>query len=113
MIYWIKKGGRLIGIAVFFTVFFIVLFQSDMSPVANLLRAFTIALISGALCWFIGVVICDILLKGVVTDLDKAGPENLLEGGLLQRFEMMQERLAPGGEEMPFVDSIPAEKKKE
>lgn len=111
MIYWIKKGGRLIGITVFFSVFFTIIVQSDMSLTSSVVRAFFVASVSGIICWFIGVIVCDILLKGVVTDMDQPGTENLLEGGLLQRVQMMYERGVPGGEDMPFEDSKPAEKK--
>ncbi|MBN1309120.1 MAG: hypothetical protein JXA18_14445 [Chitinispirillaceae bacterium] len=108
MIYWIKRGGRLFGTALFFAVLFSMLLRADALSVRQGTTALFCALLAGSIGWFIGTVVCDILLKGICADLGDGGAERLVEGGILQRFQMMHEQLTPGGEEMPFVEKQPA-----
>ncbi len=109
MIYWIKRGGRLFGSAVFFMVLIGMLAQPGSLQMSRFITALVVALVSGIICWFIGIIISDIILKGIITDLGDTGIDGMLEGGLVQRFKLMHERLVPGGAEMPFADMKPAE----
>ncbi|MBN1578433.1 MAG: hypothetical protein JW913_17865 [Chitinispirillaceae bacterium] len=107
MIYWIKRGGRLFGATVFFAVLISMMLRPDMLSLRNSITALACALLTGSIGWFIGTVVCDILLKGVCADLGDGGAESLVEGGILQRLQMMNEQMAPGGEEMPFEKNRP------
>ena len=107
MIYWIKRGGRLFGTALFFVVLINMMMQPNALSVRNGTTALLYALLAGSIGWFIGTIVCDILLKGICTDLGDGGAERLVEGGILQRLQMMYGRLTPGGEEMPFVKKQP------
>lgn len=104
MIYWIKRGARIFGGGVFFIVFIGMLLQPDAFVLPNFLTAFGYAVVSGGIAWFVGIVISDILIKGVLNDIGDLGIPALLEGGLAQRLQGMQEQLVPGGEEVPFSD---------
>jgi hypothetical protein len=108
MIYWIKRGARLFGGGVFFVVLIGMLLRPDALILPNLLTSFAYALLSGGVAWFIGIVISDILLKGVMTDIGDLGVPALLEGGIVQRMQNMQEELVPGGSELPFSDEVAA-----
>lgn len=104
MIYWIKRGARIFGGGVFFIVFIGMLLRPDALVLPHLLTAFGYALVSGGTAWFIGIVISDIIVKGVLTDIGDLGIPALIEGGLMQRLQDMQEQLVPGGSELPFSD---------
>lgn len=108
MIYWIKRGGRLFGWAVFYGVLIGLLVRAELYDSVFLGRVLLIAIGAGIVSWFTGIVICDIILKGILTDIDGENDamENLIEGGILQRFQIMKEQSVPGGEEMPFTDVI-------
>lgn len=114
MAYWIKRGGRMFGGAVFFGVLISLLAGAELIDYQLVVRACIIAAGSGIVSWFIGFIISDIIIKGIITDLDGENDamENLIEGGILQRFQMMKQQLVPGGEEMPFVEITRVEKSK-
>jgi hypothetical protein len=114
MMYWIKRGSGLFGWAVFYGVLIGLLIRTETYDTVFLRRAVLITLGAGILSWFTGIIICDIILKGVLTDLDGENDamENLIEGGILQRFQIMKEQSVPGGEEMPFTNVTEADKKK-
>jgi hypothetical protein len=104
MIYWIKRGGRLFGSTVFFLVLFSILIRHDGIHINSFLTAFIYAFTAGIICWLIGTILSDIVLKGIVTDIGGNDSDNLLDGGILQRLLMIREQITPGGEEMPFVE---------
>ena len=106
MIQLIRRGARIFGGGVFFIVFIGMLLRHDAFEFNHLIPALVYAFISGISCWFVGIVISDIVVKGVITDLDDIGVTGLLEGGLLQRVQTLQERLVPGGEELPFHEPV-------
>lgn len=114
MAYWIKRGGRMFGGVVFFGVLISLLAGAEVIDNELILRAFSIALASGIGSWFVGFIISDIILKGILADFDGENDamENLIEGGILQRFQMMREEFVPGGEEMPFVNVTKADERK-
>lgn len=104
MKFWIKKCAFLAGV----TVFFLILFSNllgvvDILNTEILFSAIIQALFGGAMFWFTGFIIGDIVFKGVLTDIDTNDKSNLLEGGLVQRFYSEKERHIPGGAELPFV----------
>ena len=106
MAYWIKRGGKMFGGVVFFGVLISLLAGAQVIDTALVIRAFSIALVAGIMSWFIGFIISDIVLKGILADFngEDEAMENMLEGGILQRFQMMKDEFVPGGEEMPFAE---------
>ena len=111
MIYWIRRGARIFGGGVFFVVLISMLLRQNAFEIDNMITALVYAFFSGAACWFMGIVISDIVIKGVLTDVGDTGVTALLEGGLLQRVQTMQEELVPGGRELPFDEpGVPVKK---
>lgn len=101
MVYWIRKCAALLGCTVFFALFFVGLAGSGEYSIAGLGGAFMRALFGASLAWVVGIVIADILLKAVLSDI--AGDRNaLVEGGLMQRIHSLRDTVAPGGPGMPF-----------
>jgi hypothetical protein len=85
MLYWIKKFAYIIALICFFILFFNGIDFGDPFNIQILLKAFIKAFCGGILLWFVGFIIGDITLKGVLEDV----PENDLdeiEGGLIQRI---------------------------
>jgi hypothetical protein len=111
MIYWIKRGARIIGYGVFFVVFAGVLLRSSVFTLDSMVTAAGCAFLAGITSWFIGLVISDIVVKGIVTDIGDTGVEEIIEGGILQRVQTLQEQLVPGGRELPFVGPVKERKK--
>ena len=96
----------------FFIVLIGLLLRPDALELDNLVTSFMYAFLSGATCWFIGIVISDIIVKGVLTDIADPGITALLEGGLLQRVQTMREQIVPGGTELPFSEESEGTEKK-
>ena len=110
MIYWIKRGRRIFGSTVFFAVLIGMMIRGETWRYPQFMTAFLIALSAGAIGWFIGAIVCDIVLKGICADIGDSDPDTLVEGGMVQRLQMMKEEYVPGGAEMPFFTMQPATK---
>jgi hypothetical protein len=104
MRYWIKKGAFLLGGFVFFVILLSNLIGSDPFDLNYLVPALIRAVLGGALFWFAGFILGDIVFKGVLNDIDENDKSNLLEGGLIQQMHMEKEKHVPGGEEYPYVE---------
>ena len=102
--YWIKKGAFLLGTTVFFIILLTSLIGLDPLNPIHLIPAIIKAVLGGALFWFTGFILGDIVFKGVMTDIDSNDKNNLLEGGLVQRIHMEKERYVPGGPELPYAE---------
>lgn len=111
MMYWIRRSAIIFGGGVFFLVLIGMLVRSRSFELQYLIAAVACAFLSGVTGWFIGIVISDIVIKGMLTDIGDTGVEGMIEGGLLQRFQMMQEQLVPGGSEVPFTGPVKDQKK--
>jgi hypothetical protein len=107
MRYWIRRGSNLFGIAVFFIVLLCCVPRSGTGSSSALVIAVAIAFTAALVSWFVGTVLGDIIIKGMLVDIGRIGPEDLAEGGILQRFHQMNERLTPGGADIPFVNIEP------
>ena len=94
MVFWINKIAKVIGLATFFIVLFIGLAKSGEFTFASILSSTAYALIGGALFWFIGIIISDILFKGIVTDIE-TDSDCLADGGLLQRVHTYKKSSSP------------------
>jgi hypothetical protein len=101
MIYWIKRFASILGITAFFSLLFIGILSSGQFSWGSLVPACARALGGGCLLWIAGMVIADILVKGIITDIE-IDRKGIVEGGLLQQVHAIQEKCAPGGPEMPF-----------
>ena len=104
MKYWIKRGGRIFGSGAFFIVLSVMMVQPEGLRVERFLYSLIYAAGIGIVCWLIGIIISDIILKGIITDVECDEDETVFEGGILQRLVSMKEQLTPGSEEIPFVD---------
>lgn len=102
--YWIKKGAMLLGISVFFIILLLSMIGLDPMEPSHLVPALLKAVLGGALFWFTGFILGDIIFKAVLTDIDEKDKNNLLEGGLVQRIHTEKEKHTPGGPALPFVE---------
>ena len=109
MIYWIKKIAMLLGMTVFFMVFVFSLMGGHEYSLQTLSLSLVRAVVGASLAWVVGIVIADILLKGVLSDIEN-DQKVLLEGGLLQRMQSLREAAVPGGSDMPFSEVIVVKK---
>lgn len=106
MNYWLKQGTRLFSGVVFFTILAILLLENLPVDMNSLLKAAMYASAGSILFWFAGMVIVDIIIKGLVTHIDDDRITTLIDGGMLQRIGEMQRKMVPGGEEMPFTGEV-------
>ncbi len=107
---WINRCARILGGAVFFAVLTGMMFRPEAWAYPDCFVVLAEAFIFGLAAWLVGIVVFDILLKGICSDMETENPDILLEGGILQHFTMMKEQLLPGGSEMPFYDRKPGKK---
>jgi hypothetical protein len=94
MVIWIKRFAVIVGLAVFFSVFFFSIAGRDPFEASNFIPALVKAFCGASLFWFAGFILGDILFKGVLSDIDY-DKANLLEGGLLQQITQKQGRAVP------------------
>jgi len=94
MVIWIKRFAVIIGVAVFFSIFFISIAGRDPFESSNFIPALVKAFCGASLFWFAGFILGDILFKGVLSDIDY-DKANLLEGGLLQQITQKQGQPVP------------------
>lgn len=104
---WIEAGGRLFGGIVFFTVLIGLMIRPDIWRFPHWIIAFGCSAACGLIGWLIGIVSCDILFKGICADIGIGDVDAMVEGGLIQRIQMMNKQLIPGGTEMPFAGVAP------
>lgn len=101
MEHWIKRGGMLLAITVFFAIFISMLFVGDPFRLSHVLMALSYAFVAGSGCWFLGFIVGDILLKGILNDIGNMTEESVVEGGILQRLHMMKSASVADGEGAP------------
>jgi len=101
MLFWIKKFAAIVGMTAFFVLFVMTIAgYGDFSWEAvtwALIRALT----GAALFWVVGIVVADILFKGIISDME-SDRNCLVEGGLVQQVHMIKEKYTPGGADLPF-----------
>jgi hypothetical protein len=94
MVKWTKRSAFLLGLCAF-GVTFLVTFDFDNYFDAGVILSSGIkGMAAGVLFWLSGLVIGNIFLRGLVTDVP-VDPSNLVEGGVLQRLYLYQKRLDP------------------
>jgi len=92
----IQRLARLSALLVFFIIFFIGLFSSASLNVDAVAVAAAKAAVGGALFWILGVVLCDITVKGLLESLD-VDEESKWGGGVLSRLVLEKEKMARAG----------------
>ncbi|MCU0609231.1 MAG: hypothetical protein MUF22_05645 [Chitinispirillaceae bacterium] len=102
MKFWIKRISVLLGCSAFFMLFLTGLASSQSLAWESLIGAAARAATGGILFWIIGIVIADILLKGILSDIE-VDKEHLVDGGMLQQIQAIRQKSMPGGTENPFV----------
>jgi hypothetical protein len=85
MILLLKKTAFTLGVLSFFLIFIIGVDPENLFDLPTLMRAFVKGCCGLALFWFCGIVMGDIVFKGIVNEMQEEKFENL-EGGFLQRF---------------------------
>jgi hypothetical protein len=88
---------------VFFMLFIVSLTRGNEYTLQLLSLSLIRAVVGASLAWVVGIVIADILLKGVLSDIE-GDQKSLIEGGLLQRVQTMRGAAVPGGADMPFTE---------
>lgn len=111
MIWVIRKCAALLSGAAFFCLLFSSLAASGACTWSSLAGAFVRASIGASLFWIVGIIVADILLKGIVTDMESSR-ENLVEGGLLQQAQAIKETVFPGKSGVQFAGNSTNEKQK-
>ncbi|MBN1129528.1 MAG: hypothetical protein JXA71_11105 [Chitinispirillaceae bacterium] len=110
MLHWIRTFAAVFGCSVFFILFFICLAGENEFSLQSIALSLVRGFIGASLAWVVGIVIADILLKGVISDIP-GDREELLEGGLVQRVHDIRNAALPGGAEMPFSSVMAIGKK--
>ena len=110
MIFWIKRTAAILGISTFFVLLVLGIASSHTVSWESFAPACARACAGGALLWIVGIIIADILFKGIITDID-LDQKNIVDGGLLQQVHSIKERTVPGGPELPFTALTPIKKK--
>ena len=101
MIFWIKKFAAIVGLTTFFVLFVMTLAACGDLSWESLASSFVRALTGAMLLWVVGIVIADILFKGIISDLEY-DRRDMAEGGLVQQMQMIKEQTSPGGSLAPF-----------
>ena len=104
MVFWIKRFATILGLLTFFVVLITNVNYSDPLNVETLLPALIKAFVGATLFWLAGIIVGDILIKNVITDIDTV-KDDLIDGGILQRVYDQKVKLTPGGQNMPFTES--------
>lgn len=96
MVHWIKKSAFIAGTLAFFIIFTLSIDIGDPFNARIALFAFIKAIAAASLIWLCAYVLADIVLKGVIEDIDSEKID-VLEDGLLQhvREEKEKNRLDP------------------
>jgi len=89
----IKKIARYSSVFVFFIVFIAGIMSQDINDGTQLAIIMFKACIGAMFFWILGIVICDIALKGLL-DAVETGAESKWEGGLVSRFAEEKERVS-------------------
>jgi hypothetical protein len=103
MVYWIKKIASLLAMTVFFMLLIFSVAGGNEYTLQLISLSLIRALVGASLAWVVGIVIADILLKGLLGDIE-GDRKALMEGGLLQRIQSMRGTVVPGGADMPFTE---------
>ena len=81
-------------------VMFVTLFNAGEFTVTSMITAVAVSFGGAAVFWFIGIIIGDVLFKGVITDIETDATA-LTDGGLLQRIHSFRQKDAPGAAAAP------------
>jgi hypothetical protein len=92
MVLWTRRSAFFLAFCAFIAMFLVSFDFGAYSDVKVIIISTVKGLGAALLFWLAGLIIGNIFLKGLITDVP-ADQEHLLEGGLLQRIYLYQERL--------------------
>lgn len=106
MVKIIKKIAFILGVGCFFVIFLMGIDAGNLFDPETLTVAFFKGLCGGIAFWFSGFIIGDIIIKGIIHDIQEKQNDEL-EGGFLKRFhdvkaaentKMLKDKNKPGVE---------------
>ncbi len=103
---WTKRLAMFLAATVFFIILAASYDFTDPYSLHNLVNSSVKALAAGLLFWFAGLIVCDIFLKGIVTDIP-TDSSDLVDGGILQRIYLQQHNSDPDGVGNKVVIGMP------
>jgi hypothetical protein len=92
MILWTKRAATFLGFCAFAVMFLLSYDFTDYLETKMIIIAFVKGACAGLLFWLAGLVIGNIFLRGLVTDVP-VDQNHLIDGGILQRIYLYQQRL--------------------
>jgi len=92
MVLWTRRSAFFLAFCAFIAMFLMSFDFGAYSDIKMIIIATIKGLGAALLFWLAGLIMGNILLKGLITDVP-ADQEHLLDGGLLQRIYLYQERL--------------------
>jgi len=106
-----KKIGVILGGIAFFSILVVHLEAGLPQEPSYIVMVILKSVMFGAVFWFMGLIVGDILVKGIIEDIEFE-QRSFLEGGILQRIQDCKKHSFPGEEGMPFIGVDKREKKK-
>jgi hypothetical protein len=92
MVLWTKRMAFFLGCCAFFVMFMLSFDFEDYLNTKMIVISMIKGLCAALLFWIAGLIIGNIFLKGLVTDVP-VDQNHLIDGGILQRIYMYQQRL--------------------
>ena len=92
MVLWTKRMAFFLGFCAFIVMFLLSFDYENYAATRTIVISVVKGLCAGLLFWMGGLIIGNILLKGLITDVP-VDQSHLVEGGLLQRIYLYQQRL--------------------
>jgi hypothetical protein len=92
MVMWTKRSAFFLGACAFIVMFLLSFDFEDYMNTMMIVISLVKGLCAALLFWMAGLIIGNIFLKGLVTDIP-VDQNHLIEGGVLQRIYMYQQRL--------------------
>ncbi len=92
MVLWTKRSAFFLGACAFIVMFLLSYDYDDYSDTKMIMIAAIKGFCAALLFWIAGLIIGNIFLKGLVTDIP-VDQTHLIDGGILQRIYLYQQRL--------------------
>jgi hypothetical protein len=92
MVLWTKRTAFFLGVCAFAVMFLLSYDFTNYLETKMIIIAFVKGLCAGLLFWLAGLIIGNIFLRGLVTDVP-VDQTHLIDGGILQRIYLYQQRL--------------------
>jgi len=92
MVLWTKRSAFFLGVCGFVVMFLLSFDFENYLDTKMVLISFTKGMCAALLFWLAGLIIGNIFLKGLITDIP-VDQNHLIDGGILQRIYMYQQKL--------------------